>query len=97
MTRFAKIQLLFTAEYIDERPCDLHNSTEYANCLLDTFERSRPYYNQGIPEVNLPPMDPYFLPHAKINHNVNELVKINADIKNMKVTGFATSIIESLK
>lgn len=53
--------------------------------------------NNSIPELNLPKLEPFYLAHVKVNNNLNDLIKINADVKNIKLHGTRNTIIEKLK
>lgn len=52
---------------------------------------------KGIPEVSMPPMDPFVLPLMTVNRTLNDVVSINAICKNIKVEGARNVIIEGLK
>lgn len=70
---------------------------EFSKCVLDGFEKSHALFDEGIPELNLPPFDPFELPLLTVNRTVNELVSINAVCKNIKTIGGSNRIIEDLK
>lgn len=71
---------------------------EYEKCFLAGFAKMHPYLLKGIPEVNLPPMDPFVLPIMVINRtSSNDLVKINATVRNIRVEGARNLQVNALK
>lgn len=73
------------------------SDTDYTGCVKKALETATPYLIKGIPELNLPPMDPFELPLMTVDRNIGELVSIKAVMKDIKVTGMGNVIIESLK
>lgn len=65
--------------------------------MFDRALAVREYVMKGIPEINVPQLDPFILPYAKINQDLNEMVKIHSDIKNVKITGMKDAVLQYLK
>lgn len=84
------------AEYLKPYSCKA-SDPEYEKCVQQGFEDTRPYLISGIPELSLPPMDPFELPILVVNRTVNQLVRINAVCRNIRITGGSNVIIESVK
>ncbi|GJQ84874.1 hypothetical protein Trydic_g492 [Trypoxylus dichotomus] len=82
-------------DYLPER-CKL-SDPKYSNCLLRQLEKARPYLVKGIPELKLPALDPLIIPYATVNRTLNELVSINAICKNVKILGFAGTVIDKIR
>lgn len=93
---FFIIFCIFSADYIQPLICKA-SDPEYEKCIWNSFEKSRPYLMKGIPEVSMPPMDPFVLPLMTVNRTLNDVVSINAICKNIKVEGARNIIIEGLK
>ncbi|CAG9768274.1 unnamed protein product [Ceutorhynchus assimilis] len=70
---------------------------QYEKCVWNSFEKSRPYLMKGIPEVSLPPMDPFILPLMTVNRTLNDVVSINAICRNIRVEGARNIVIDALK
>lgn len=70
---------------------------EYEKCVTNSFEKSRHNIIKGIPEVGLPPLDPFILPLLTVNRTLNDAVSINAICKNIRVEGGGNTIIEGMK
>ncbi|XP_068629038.1 circadian clock-controlled protein daywake-like [Battus philenor] len=69
---------------------------EIEKCLLDGVEKMRPRLKTGIPEVNLPALDPFVVPTLKLNRTAANL-RLKAVIKNVKAYGGSNFKIEKLK
>lgn len=52
---------------------------------------------KGIPEFGLPPIDPLEIPYFTVNRTLNDLVSINAVLKNVIATGLGKIEIEGFK
>ncbi|XP_044268728.1 uncharacterized protein LOC123013922 [Tribolium madens] len=73
------------------------NDPDYNACTRKAFEKSIPILVKGIPEINMPPIDPLELPFMSVDRTINELVSIKAVMKNIKVLGASNIIIEDTK
>ncbi|XP_050309980.1 uncharacterized protein LOC126745968 [Anthonomus grandis grandis] len=83
-------------DYLQPLVCKT-SDPEYEKCIWNSFEQSRPYLMKGIPELNLPPMDPFILPLMTVNRTLNDVVSINAVCRNIRVEGGRNVIINDVK
>ncbi|CAH0600254.1 unnamed protein product [Chrysodeixis includens] len=65
-------------------------------CVLDAIENMRPFIKQGIPEVNIPPLDPFTVPTLKLDRTAPNL-RLKATVKHAKAYGGSDFKIEKLK
>nr|XP_004923017.2 uncharacterized protein LOC101744925 [Bombyx mori] len=65
-------------------------------CVLDAVETMRPRLKTGIPEVNIPPLDPFMVPTLKLDRTAPNL-RLKATIKQTKAFGGSNFKIEKLK
>ena len=86
----------FTAEYLKPHSCS-KSDPEFSKCVLSGFENTRPYFVKGIPELGVPPIDPFELPLMTVNRANDDLVHINATCRNIRVIGGSSTIIEDVK
>ncbi|KAJ3654888.1 hypothetical protein Zmor_014041 [Zophobas morio] len=70
---------------------------EYEKCIRKNLEKSIPQLVKGVPEFNMPPIDPLELPFVTVDRTINELVSINAILKNVKVIGASNFVIEDIR
>ncbi|XP_066141332.1 uncharacterized protein [Euwallacea fornicatus] len=70
---------------------------EYEKCVQSSFQKATSYLLKGIPELSVPPMDPFVLPIMVVNRTHNNAVRINAISRNIKVEGARNIIVEKLK
>nr|AEE61979.1 unknown [Dendroctonus ponderosae] len=83
-------------EYLQEYICKA-SDPKYEKCVLTSFEKTKPYLMKGIPELSLPPFDPFELPIMTVNRTLNDAVSINAIIRNIKVEGGRNTVIQGLR
>ncbi|XP_019867007.2 uncharacterized protein LOC109595997 [Aethina tumida] len=83
-------------EYLREFACTRYDP-EFEKCVFRGFESARPYFMKGIPELGLPPMDPFELPVMTVDRTINDLVSIKAVLRNVKMTGARNTVIDYLK
>ncbi|CAG9834879.1 unnamed protein product [Diabrotica balteata] len=82
-------------EYLKQYRCKA-SSENFSDCFLNKLRNTLPYYVKGIPELDIPPFDPFMLP--LYSRNVNILGnKISATFKNSIVTGLRNTIIHNAK
>lgn len=95
MNNFASICILLLAifstsqagEFADAlRKCRLLENQELNNCLRQIMESLRPRMKTGIPELNLPPLDPFKLDAFTFTQREGNVV-VNAKFNNVKVRG----------
>ncbi|RZC39115.1 circadian clock-controlled protein [Asbolus verrucosus] len=84
------------ADYISDLVCR-KSDPEYERCVLKNVEKARPLLIKGIPELNMPAVDPFELPVMTVDRTINELVSIKAVTKNIKVLGAGNVVIEDFK
>lgn len=63
---------------------------------MKAIEAMKPKLKTGIPEVNVPALDPFVLPKLKLNRTADNL-RLRAVIKNIKAYGGSDFKIEKLK
>lgn len=79
-----------SANYINIKGCKKKD-------LKCEFEKTRAVIARGIPEINLPPMDPFYMENIKVQSNIMNMVRIDDHIKYFYLTGFLNSQLESFK
>ncbi|KAM3960178.1 uncharacterized protein ACR2FA_005810 [Aphomia sociella] len=80
----------------DYFPSCNRNDPEINKCILDGIEAMRPYLKQGIPEVSIPPIEPFIVPTLKLDRNVPNL-RLKATVRQAKAFGAGDFKIEKLK
>lgn len=85
--------MFFTADYIQ-----VCKSTEpnLAECITNSVNALRPYLKKGIPELDVPPLEPLLLDEVKLRSGPTQ-AKLNANITNVKVWGPSDFKILELK
>ncbi|KAL1490581.1 hypothetical protein ABEB36_013251 [Hypothenemus hampei] len=83
-------------DYIKPLLCKA-SDPEYEKCLLNSFEQSRPLILNGIPELSLPPTDPFVLPLMTVNRTLSNTVSISAVLKNIRNEGARNVVIDGIK
>lgn len=81
------------AEYI--KVCS-QNDPHIAVCINNSIEEIRPRLLKGIPELDVPPLEPLSLQEITLQRGPDG-AKIEATVKNIKVKGPGTFIIKSLR
>lgn len=89
---YSKI-LFFLADYF---PSCKRSDPEIVQCVLDAVELIRPHLKVGIPEVNIPPLDPFNVPTLKLDRTAPNL-RLKATVKHAKAYGASDFKIEKLK
>ncbi|XP_059049445.1 uncharacterized protein LOC131844548 [Achroia grisella] len=80
----------------DYFPSCKRNDPQINKCILDGIESMRPQLKNGIPEVNIPSIEPFVVPTLKLDRNVPNL-RIKATIRQAKAFGASNFKIEKLK
>lgn len=84
-----------TADYLKLTKCNV-NDENYSKCKYNNSLKILDHANDhGIRELNLTRLDPFLLTYAKVSRDLNEMIKIHAEVKNMKVVGSRNMIIET--
>lgn len=97
VVRPCNLNIPLTADYLEPLVCKA-TDPDYEKCFLTGFAKMQPVLLKGIPEVNLPPMDPFVLPIMVINRtSSNDVVKINATVRNIRVEGARNLQVNALK
>ncbi|CAH0406144.1 unnamed protein product [Chilo suppressalis] len=65
-------------------------------CVLDAIEAMRPQLKAGIPEVNIPALDPFTVPTLKLDRTAPNL-RLKATVRHAKAYGGSDFKIEKLK
>ncbi|KAI8430232.1 hypothetical protein MSG28_000575 [Choristoneura fumiferana] len=69
---------------------------EINKCILDGVEAMRENLRAGIPEVSIPPLEPFVVPTLKLDRTAPNL-RLKAVVKNMRALGGGDFRIEKLK
>ncbi|OWR42242.1 seminal fluid protein CSSFP066 [Danaus plexippus plexippus] len=80
----------------DDFPQCKRNDPELEKCILAAVEVVRPRLLNGIPEVNIPTLEPFNVPTLKLDRTANNL-RLKANIKNMKAVGGSKFTIEKFR
>ncbi|XP_018365461.1 PREDICTED: uncharacterized protein LOC108762784 [Trachymyrmex cornetzi] len=89
--------VLVTVYAAEELPSYIHvcglNNPNYGQCIVDNINNINNKICTGMPELNVPPLEPI---------NIDELVIYNTDnlklsVKESKITGFCNFVINSLQ
>jgi hypothetical protein len=68
--------------------CNKTDTVNFESCLKNLVYSIRPRLAVGIPELRLPPIDPFFLPQLSLYQNSgNGATKFKANFKNVTVHG----------
>jgi len=70
------------------RRCSYNGNTDVNKCLRQILEDLKPRLGAGIPEINLPPMDPLYLKSVSFHHGSGP-IKILATFKDVNATGLS--------
>jgi hypothetical protein len=88
---FATVFVLVAAQDLElpVQTCK-RDAPDYTSCLRLAIQEAWPNFIAGIPKLDLPPLDPYFLEHQ---HTVYETGDLRADVtvKNVNIYGLAKS------
>lgn len=90
---FKLTYLTFTADYF---PMCKRGDPEIEKCALEAIENMRERLKEGIPEVNIPAIDPFTVPTLKLDRTAQNL-RIKATVKNAKAYGGSDFKIEKLR
>uniref|UniRef100_A0A2A4KA60 Hemolymph juvenile hormone binding protein n=1 Tax=Heliothis virescens TaxID=7102 RepID=A0A2A4KA60_HELVI len=80
----------------DYFPSCKRSDPQIEKCVLNGLEAMRPHLKEGIPEVNIPPLDPFTVPTLKLDRTAPNL-RIKATVKQAKAYGGSDFKIEKLK
>lgn len=80
----------------DYFPTCKRSDPQIEKCALEAVETLRPKLKDGIPEVNIPQVDPFSLPTLKLDRTAPNL-RVKATIRNAKAFGGSNFKIEKLK
>lgn len=85
------MRTLFSADYI--KICS-RKDPDINNCIIDSIYRLRPYLAKGIPELDVPAIEPFVLPRLQFNIG-NGQKPVN--LTNIKAWGTSAFKITDLK
>ncbi|XP_046969565.1 circadian clock-controlled protein daywake-like [Vanessa cardui] len=85
-----------TGSFTDDFPQCKRNDPELDKCILKAVDVVKPRLLNGIPEVNVPALDPFNVPTLKLDRTASNL-RLKATIKNMKAFGGSNFKIEKMK
>ncbi|XP_025834588.1 uncharacterized protein LOC108734132 [Agrilus planipennis] len=78
------------------RPCS-KSDPNFKECTLRAFKKAEPYVIKGIPQLNIPKLEPLEIPEFSIDRTLNDFVSIIGTTKNIKVTGLSKYILQDFK
>ncbi|KAK5639912.1 hypothetical protein RI129_010723 [Pyrocoelia pectoralis] len=79
------------------KKCKLSGDQKIGDCIKDRIYELKPRLMDGIPELNLPPIEPLQLPLFELNTgNPNSNVAFNAKVSDLDVEGLKDVEIEQL-
>ncbi|XP_044750396.1 uncharacterized protein LOC123310800 [Coccinella septempunctata] len=78
--------VLVTAKIPDYIKICKSTEPNMAQCITDSVNALRPYLKAGIPELDVPPLEPLFLDEIKLRSGPNA-AKLDANFTNVKVWG----------
>lgn len=87
------ISLKSTADFI---PKCRRSDPDISSCILKGVEELRPRLKNGIPEVNLPALEPFTVPKLKLDRTAANL-RIKATVKQAIAYGGSNFKIEKLR
>ncbi|XP_066141329.1 circadian clock-controlled protein daywake-like [Euwallacea fornicatus] len=65
-------------------------------CIKESVEALRPVLQKGIPELNVPPLDPFTMPKVVIFDGV-QVPNLKASMENLEVTGLGNFEVSKVK
>ncbi|GAB6024722.1 hypothetical protein CHUAL_009856 [Chamberlinius hualienensis] len=77
------------------RECYLKEKTHFEICLMEFWRQIRPLMNNGVPELNIPPMDPLVIDNIDWNEH-SAAVQVNAKLTNLQVVGASNVVPQSV-
>ncbi|CAH2099573.1 unnamed protein product [Euphydryas editha] len=80
----------------DDFPQCKRDDPELEKCILKAVDEVKPRLLNGIPEVNVPAIEPFKVPTLKLDRTAPNL-RIKATLRNMKAYGGSNFKIEKLK
>ncbi|CAG9768275.1 unnamed protein product [Ceutorhynchus assimilis] len=69
-------------------PTCYRNDPQLNQCLLNATEQVRPYLAKGVPELKIPPFEPFMLPELKLEQGTNAL-NFKAVLNNVLIHGMS--------
>ncbi|KAL1490579.1 hypothetical protein ABEB36_013249 [Hypothenemus hampei] len=72
------------------------NDPKLKECIIDSIETLRPKLKEGIPEINVPPIEPLPLEEIKLRSGPNS-AQINANFTNVQVWGISKLVIQDIQ
>lgn len=82
----------FPASYI--HICS-HSDPKLSACIRKSILGLRPYLNKGIPELNVPSLDPLFVPEFKVAQDSG--INVKASFKNITIYGATNFRLRSVR
>jgi len=82
------------ASYI--KPCK-RKDPHLERCLINLIQGLEPRLSKGLPEMRIPPLDPFRLPEVKLNQQGTGSVNFEAIFKNIVAEGAKKFNISQLK
>ncbi|XP_046988712.1 circadian clock-controlled protein daywake-like [Schistocerca americana] len=77
-------------------PICKRSDPQYDACVVKSVEAITPHLVKGIPKMRVPPCEPLVIPALAIDRNL-EALKVRADLKNIRIYGGTTFVINKLK
>lgn len=80
----------------DGFPACKRNDPNIDKCFRDGIEAIRPLLKAGIPQINIPPIEPFSVPTLRLDRTAPNL-RLKAVIKNMKAIGGGDFRLDKLR
>lgn len=86
--------LLFVADYI--HICK-RNDPQLSQCIINSINALLPRLKVGIPELNVPAVEPLLLPGSPLLDTKSGATHLKVNLTNLEVTGGSEFVILELK
>lgn len=82
--------------FTDEVSACKRSDPKLDECLLNMLRQIKPQLMQGNPELNLPPLDPVYVPRISVNKNLQN-VQVTGELSNLTAKGASSITFKTLK
>lgn len=65
-------------------------------CVKKVFLENKDKFLEGIPEMHIPPLDPFTVPRIDFNTGSGDVIGLNAVFTNVKIEGARNAVIEKV-
>ncbi|KAL1450221.1 hypothetical protein WDU94_002664 [Cyamophila willieti] len=78
------------------KPCK-RNDPNVNNCVKELIASLKPRFQQGLPELRIPSLEPLLLPGVVLDSSSSQVVNFKAEFKNMKIYGAKNMDVKDIK